>query len=114
MNDITLVSFKTCPFVMRAVATMFQKGLNYKIEYINLQNPPEWFKQQSPLGKVPLLIVGKEGISYKIIHRNINIVIFESTVIMELIDEMNPPLISPADPVRKALNRAYFTIASEI
>lgn len=62
MNLPTLVSFKICPYVLRAVAYMYFKGLNYEIEYIDIANKPEWFMKISPFGKVPLLKIGDQGI----------------------------------------------------
>lgn len=58
MSKPTLVSFKLCPFVFRSVATIFHKNLDYTIEFIDLENKPEWFKEMSPFGKVPILKVG--------------------------------------------------------
>lgn len=94
-----LVSFKLCPFVQRSVIVLLEKGVPFDITYINLKEPPAWFKAISPLGKVPLLRVG-------------DTVLFESAVIMEYLDEVNPPSLHPADPLRKAHNRAWIEFAS--
>lgn len=94
-----LVSFKLCPFVQRSVIVLLEKGVPFDITYINLKEPPEWFQAISPLGKVPLLKVG-------------DTVLFESAVIMEYLDEVNPPALHPADPLRKAHNRAWIEFAS--
>lgn len=96
-----LISFKICPFVQRSVIVLLEKGVDYDITYINLKEPPEWFKSVSPLGKVPVLRVGDE-------------VVFESAVIMEYLDEVNPPSLHPADPLRKAHNRAWIEFASTL
>lgn len=95
----TLVSFKLCPFVQRSVIVMLEKGAPFDIAYIDLKQPPEWFKTISPLGKVPLLRVD-------------DTVLFESAVIMEYLDEVNPPSLHPADPLRRAHNRAWIEFAS--
>lgn len=55
MQKFTLVSFDICPYVLRAVAFMYHKGLDYKIEYIDIFNKPDWFLKISPFGKVPIL-----------------------------------------------------------
>jgi glutathione S-transferase len=94
-----LVSFKLCPFVQRSVIVMLEKGVPFDITYINLQEPPQWFKIISPLGKVPLLKVD-------------DTVLFESAVIMEYLDEVYPPALHPADPLRKAHNRAWTEFSS--
>ncbi len=96
-----LVSFKICPFVQRSVIVLKEKGVDYDISYINPMDPPDWFKAISPLGKVPLLKVGDD-------------VVFESAVIMEYLDEVNPPSLHPADPLRKAHNRAWIEFASTL
>jgi len=96
-----LISFKLCPFVQRSVIVLQEKGVDYDITYIDLKNPPAWFKSVSPLGKVPLLRVG-------------DTVVFESAVIMEYLDEVYPPSLHPADPLRKAHNRAWIEFASTL
>ncbi len=96
-----LISFKLCPFVQRSIIVLNEKKVDYDITYIDLKNPPDWFKEISPLGKVPVLKVGDE-------------VLFESAVIMEYLDEVNPPSLHPADPLRKAQNRAWIEFASTL
>lgn len=96
-----LISFKLCPFVQRSVIVLKEKNIDFDITYIDLKDPPDWFKQISPLGKVPVLKVGDE-------------VLFESAVIMEYLDEVNPPSLHPADPLRKAQNRAWIEFASTL
>ena len=96
-----LISFKLCPFVQRSVIVLLEKGVDYDIQYIDIRNPPEWFKAISPLGKVPVLRVGED-------------VVFESAVIMEYLDEVNPPSLHPHQPLRKAHNRAWIEFASTL
>ena len=55
MQDIELISFKICPFVQRSVIALKEKQVDFKVTYIDLANPPEWFSEVSPLGKVPVL-----------------------------------------------------------
>lgn len=62
MEKPTLVSLDICPYVLRAVAYMFYRKLDYNIEYIDISNKPEWFLKISPFGKVPLLKLGDQGI----------------------------------------------------
>lgn len=57
MPTIELVSFKICPFVQRSVIALNEKNIDYKITYIDLASPPDWFNEISPLGKVPVLKV---------------------------------------------------------
>lgn len=95
-----LISFKLCPFVQKAVLTLLHKQVDFDIEYIDLDNPPDWFLAISPLGQVPVLQVGGE-------------VLFESSVIVEYLDEVNPPSLHPADPLRKAQNRSWIEFGNE-
>ncbi|MCB1306688.1 MAG: glutathione S-transferase family protein [Leptospiraceae bacterium] len=94
-----LISFKLCPFVQRSVITLLEKNVGYEITYIDLANKPDWFLEISPLGKVPVLKVNGN-------------VLFESAVINEYLDEVHPPSFHPADPLRKAQNRAWIEYGS--
>ncbi|MBK8453395.1 MAG: glutathione S-transferase family protein [Thiofilum sp.] len=99
-HHLRLVSFKLCPFVQRSVIVLNYCQIPYEIDYIDLMNPPDWFKALSPLGKVPIVQVDHER------------VIFESAVIMELVSELNPPLLHPHDLLDKAHNRAWIEYGS--
>lgn len=102
LPKLRLISFKLCPFVQRTVITLLHKDVPYDIDYIDLNEPPEWFKELSPLGKVPVLQVdGKE-------------VIFESAVIQEYVDEITPPPLQPEDPLVRAKNRAWISYGGEM
>ncbi len=96
-----LVSFKICPFVQRSVILLKEKNIDFDIAYINLDEPPEWFLALSPTGKVPILEVDGK-------------VLFESAIISEYLDEVNPPSLHPADPLEKAQNRAWMEFTSPL
>ncbi|GAB6070184.1 glutathione S-transferase family protein [Thiomicrorhabdus hydrogeniphila] len=98
---LELISFKLCPFVQRAVIVLKQKNIDFDITYIDLNNPPEWFKEVSPLGQVPVLKVGDD-------------VLFESSVIQEYVDEITPPSLQPVDAFIKAKNRAWISFGGDI
>lgn len=99
MSKLKLISFKICPFVQRSVILLKEKGVDYDITYIDVNNPPEWFLEISPTGKVPVLQVG-------------DTVLFESAVINEYIDEVYSPSLHPVDPLKKAQNRAWMEYTS--
>ena len=102
MSNPKLVSFDVCPFVQRSVITLEEKKVPYDIEYIDLGNPPGWFKAASPLGKVPILFVADE-------------VLFESAVINEYLDESTPGRrLNPREPLPRALDRAWTEFTSTI
>ena len=99
--SIELISFKTCPFVQRAAITLGYKNVEHKITFIDLAEPPEWFLEISPLGKVPVLKVDGE-------------VLFESAVINEYLDEITGSELQPKDPLARAKNRAWIEVASNM
>lgn len=98
---LELISFKLCPFVQRAIIVLKKKQIDFDITYIDINEPPEWFKAISPLGQVPVLKVGEE-------------VLFESSVIQEYVDEVTPPSLHPENTLLKAKNRAWMAYAGEL
>lgn len=98
---LELVSFKVCPFVQRSAIALNEKGVDYDLKHINLQDPPDWFKAISPLGKVPVLVVEDTPV-------------FESAVILEYVDEVYGPQLHPSDPLQKAKHRAWGEFCSEL
>jgi glutathione S-transferase len=94
-----LVSFKLCPFVQKAVIALKQKQIDYDIEYIDLAAPPDWFLKISPFGKVPVLIMDED-------------VIFESSVIIEFLEEAFSNKLHPADLIQRAKNRSWIEFSS--
>ncbi|MET0083612.1 MAG: glutathione S-transferase family protein [Sedimenticola sp.] len=99
--SLELVSFVICPFVQRAVITLREKGVSFEVTYIDVENPPEWFKEISPFGKVPLLKVDGE-------------VLFESAIINEYLDEIHPPALHPDDPLTRAKHRGWIEFGSNL
>jgi glutathione S-transferase len=99
--QLHLISFKTCPFVQRAVITLKHKHIDYDISYIDLAEPPDWFIKLSPLKKVPVLKVDDE-------------VLFESAVINEYLDEITGGELQPRDALERAKNRAWVEFASNM
>jgi glutathione S-transferase len=99
--SLQLISHKTCPFVQRAVITLKHKSIDFDITYIDLADPPDWFLELSPLGKVPVLKVDDE-------------VLFESAVINEYLDEITGGELQPGEPLARAKNRAWIEFASNM
>lgn len=98
---LTLVSFDLCPYVQRAAIVLAEKGVPFERRDIDLANKPAWFVAISPLGKVPLLQVGKD-------------VLFESAVIVEYLDETLGPKLHPEDALVRARHRAWMEFGSSI
>lgn len=92
---LELISFNVCPYVQRSVITLNHKQCEYDITFIDLNDPPDWFHEISPLGKVPVLKIDNKEI------------LFESAVINEFIDDITPGTLKPSDPLVLAKNRAW-------
>lgn len=99
--SLELISFKTCPFVQRAAITLGYKNVEHKVTFIDLAEPPDWFLEISPLGKVPVLKVDGE-------------ILFESAVINEYLDEITGGELQPKNPLARAKNRAWIEVASNM
>ncbi|WP_372384234.1 glutathione S-transferase family protein [Vibrio sp. BS-M-Sm-2] len=97
---IKLVSFKNCPFVQRVMGALVMKNVPFEIEYIELNNKPQWLLDISPNGQVPVLITENDT------------VIFESDAIVEYLDDKYAP-IEEVSAEQKALDRAWSYQASK-
>ncbi len=104
---LTLISFPTCPFVQRAVIALNERGVAFEVVYIDLADKPDWFLKLSPLGKVPVLKIERDGAEPAIL--------FESTVILQYLDETLPgtPLF-PQDALDRARQRAWIEYAGAL
>ena len=105
--DLTLVSHDLCPYVQRAAIALSEKGMPFLRVDIDLANKPDWFRAISPLGKVPLLRVARPG--------SAEVVLFESNVICEFIEEVAPgPALHRPDPLDRARDRGWMEFGSAI
>lgn len=95
MAKYLLVSFKTCPWVQRAAIVLREKKADFEFRHIEPDNRPDWFLTISPHKKVPVLRIDDR------------ISLFESNAIAEYLDETIEPRLHPADPVARAINRAW-------
>jgi glutathione S-transferase len=103
MSALTLISFDVCPFVQRAAILLHEQGRPFDLTYIDLFDKPDWFLEISPTGKVPVLKVDETPL-------------FESTVILEYLDETAPPedRLLPADPLERARQRMWITFLGDV
>ncbi len=102
MSAFTLVSHALCPYVQRAVIALHEKGVPYNRIDIDLGKKPAWFRALSPLGKVPVLRVETAGTPAAL---------FESSVILEYLEDTVPPALHSADPLERARDRAWMAYA---
>jgi glutathione S-transferase len=100
-TDLTLVSIPLCPYVQRAAIVLAEKGVPFERRYVDLAERPDWFTTVSPLGKVPLLMVGDD-------------VLFESSPIVEYLEETEGSTLHPLKPIDRARHRAWMEFGSAI
>ncbi len=95
MPNYMLVSFKTCPWVQRSAIILREKNSPFEFRHIESDNRPDWFLAISPHKKVPVLRIDDK------------VTLFESNAINEYLDEVVSPQLHPADPIDRAINRAW-------
>lgn len=94
-----LMSHALCPYVQRAVISLTEKDVAFERTYIDLSAKPDWFLDLSPLGKTPVLTVDGRPI-------------FESSAILEYLEDTQPNPLHPADPLERARHRAWIEFGS--
>jgi glutathione S-transferase len=95
MSSIHLYSYQACPFARRTRMTLIEKGLNFELTEIDINNKPADFSSISPYGKVPVLLHGEERI-------------YESAIINEYLDESFPtPPLMPDSAIARAQARIW-------
>ena len=95
-----LISTRLCPYAQRCEIVLHQKDIPHEIEYVDLNNPPSWFQEVSPLKKVPALVVGETAF-------------FGSSVINEYLDEQYPNRLHPHGTLAKATSRSWIEFGGE-
>lgn len=106
MPKFRLISSKTCPYVQRSVMALREKGIAHDIDYVDLSDRPDWFVAISPLGKVPVLEVTRDD--------GTKVVLFESVVINEYLDEVTEGSMLPAEPLERARCRAWIEFGNAV
>lgn len=101
---LRLISHKLCPYVQRAVIVAYEASIPFERIDIDLANKPAWFLEISPTGKVPLLEVST--------RQGDTIVLFESAVIAEYLDEISKFPLLPQAPLERARHRSWIEFAS--
>src|SRR3954469_19968434 len=90
---LTLYDAPRCPYCARVRIVLAEKGVEYEVVEIDLDDRPAWLYEKNPLGKVPVL--EEDGWALP-----------ESTVIMEYLEERYPePPLLPEDPGDRARAR---------
>lgn len=90
---LTLYDAARCPYCARVRIVLAEKGVEYEVVEIELDDRPAWLSEKNPAGRVPVL--EEDGW-----------LLPESSVIMEYLEERYPePPLLPADPGDRALAR---------
>jgi glutathione S-transferase len=90
---ITLYDADRCPYCARTRIALAEKGLEYEVVEVDLDDRPAWIYEKNPLGRVPVLEEGEY-------------ILPESAVINEYLEERWPePALWPSDPAERALGR---------
>ncbi len=55
MADIEIISSSSCPFAQRTRMALMEKGIDFELTEISLDDKPDWFLEISPYGKVPVI-----------------------------------------------------------
>lgn len=94
---LRVYAMRFCPFSERVQLLLAAKQIPHHTIYIDLIDKPEWYKEYSPLGKVPALQLTKEKDQPALV---------ESLIIASYLDEKYPqPRLFPTDPLQKALDK---------
>ena len=100
--NLELISTALCPFVQSSIVALRLNNVPYRLTLIEITNPPPWFDDVSPLGRVPILRIDDEHI------------IFESTVINEYLNDIASNSLLPGAPLRRAAHRATIVYSTAI
>lgn len=100
MAEVEIYSSTVCPYAHRTRLTLLEKGVDFKLTEIDLENKPKEFTQISPYGKVPVIRYGSDQV-------------WESTIINEYLDEVFPtPPLMPSDAGARAIARIWIDFAN--
>lgn len=102
MSNITLHSYRRCPFAIRVRMVLEEKGIPYRVIEEDLSNFSEELLKLHPQGRVPLLI-----------HNEL--VIWESSIITEYLDDQfREPRLMPGAAEKKVKIRLWTHWCNEI
>lgn len=101
-DELTLYSYRRCPFAMRVRMTLHEKGVPFTTVEEDLKNFSDQLRQYHPEAKVPVLKHGSR-------------IVYESAVMTEYIDEtFAGRALMPADPGLRAEVRLWTYWANHI
>jgi len=92
--SLVLYNAPRCPYVARVRIVLAEKGIDYEVVDVDLDDRPAWLYEKNPAGRVP------------VVEEDDGRPLAESAVIMEFLEERYPePSLLPPDPADRAAVR---------
>jgi len=92
--SLVLYNAPRCPYVARVRIVLAEKGIDYEVVDVDLDDRPAWLYEKNPAGRVP------------VVEEDDGPPLAESAVNMEFLEERYPePPLLPADPADRAAVR---------
>ena len=92
--SLVLYNAPRCPYVARVRIVLAEKGIDYEVVDVDLDDRPAWLYEKNPAGRVP------------VVEEDDGRPLAESAVIMEFLEERYPePALLPPDPADRAAVR---------
>jgi glutathione S-transferase len=92
--SLVLYNAPRCPYVARVRIVLAEKGIDYEVVDVDLDDRPAWLYEKNPAGRVP------------VVEEDDGRPLPESAVIMEFLEERYPePALLPPDPADRAAVR---------
>ena len=98
-----LYSGTTCPFSHRSRIVLYEKGMDFQINDVDLHGKKSELSVMNPYNRTPVLVER-------------DLILYESNIINEYIDDRFPhPQLMPSDPISKSRARLFlFRFENEI
>ena len=107
MSKLILIGAATSPYVQRVVIALNEKHVHFDRLELDPAAAPDWFRAISPLGRVPVLRIERDG--------QPPAVIFETAAILDYLEETVPgEKLYPADPLGRAQQRAWIAFSAHV
>ena len=90
---LRLIGNPICPYSQRAEIALIECKIEYKFDRVDFMDKPNWLKNISPLSKIPVLQVGSH-------------IVFESSAIVEFVNEKSDQALLPEGVVPRAVIRS--------
>jgi glutathione S-transferase len=94
-----LYNTQRCPYARRTRIVLYEKGIDFDVHEVDLENKSEEFLKASPTGKVPVVVLDGDSI-------------YESNVVNQYLDEVTDgPRLMPEEAKRRAYARIWMAFA---